>query len=423
MGLLLVGGLAACPSGPRLPSAWAGYSRLAGVALFPGDYRAQVEIGDIATAATVSLIDPAKSQTMMTALTDASGAFIFQSGFVPGADPYILEAVKGLSGHRPGNPAVRVRTFIQYRGGWTSTTGDVVIINRATTAAAIIAGLRGLDARNFLGKVIAGPPSIFDPTGTGTTSDDYEQVLALLGEALKANRDPLDAIQWSVARGFNLKEGASSTSAKVSIIDIYPLPACTGGKMTIAGTNIAEAGPDNLVKFFREATADVVSVGPNSVTVRVPDGAQTGLLTLDNALGKATANLTVLRAVSGVFGTAGGSGACPDVRDERQSPFVGRFVPSDDYAPGYFDPALIPGPAPTGPIAALSGAFDPKGAGSPAAEAPPTLSGEFNPHPARLRSEIPGFSGAFDPLGGNAPGGKAPPPLGGEFHPDPTPAP
>lgn len=330
--------LGACAYGPTPETRLEAAPALSGVALLPAAAPPSsnarrvhaTSLVDVAVAATVSLIDPTRNITVATALTDSSGRFIFSFGnsFFPGATAYILEAVKGLGGHTAGNPAVRVRTVIKFEGGaWQSMTVGGVTVNRATTALAIAASLRGTDVNALLGKVqaVANGPSTFDPTGTGLTQADYDSVLALVDDALEADRDPVEAILYSPAKGYYLKAGGGG-GRFLAILEILPVPVGTGGTMRILGENLAEMGYSNLV-LINDSTASVTEIGSSSISVLVPEDARSGVLTVRNALGAATASLEVIPSVGGDFSPRGESSAFAGPTPAPAPPLSGEFIP------------------------------------------------------------------------------------------------
>jgi hypothetical protein len=302
---------------------------LAGRVFLPAVYRTQVEIKDVAIAATVSLIDSSTNTTIATALTDSNGAFVFDlSRFIPAVGTtYALEAVKGLSNNSAGFPAVRVRTFIRFEGGWRSTTGSSITISRATTAVAIIASLRGLNTANFLGSVQVGPPVVFNPPGTGTSQNDFDRVLKLVDDALKANRDPVDSIIWN-GSDYEVKAGVGGLNPV--LVDVIPSAMGIGGTVTLVGSNFAQFGTGNTVKLG-SLDAQIVAVGSNSVSVIVPVGGQSGLFVLGNPLGTSSIAFTVISDVGGAVSPpgnyAGVPGGDPDATGTPAPDIGGDFKP------------------------------------------------------------------------------------------------
>ncbi|MBU6428512.1 MAG: hypothetical protein KGR26_05860, partial [Cyanobacteria bacterium REEB65] len=92
----------------------------------PAALHTQALMSEVASASTVSLIDPTTGNTVASSVTDASGSFILTfSNFNPSnGSAYTLEAVKGLSvgqaPNRPGAAAVRIRTLLFWNNGWQS---------------------------------------------------------------------------------------------------------------------------------------------------------------------------------------------------------------------------------------------------------------------------------------------------------------
>jgi hypothetical protein len=373
-------------------------TELAGRALFPASYQTQAEIKDVAVAATVSLIDPGINQTIGTSLTGPDGSFLLQFGanFAPGAQPYILEAVKGLSGNKAGNSAVRVRTIIRFRNGaWEFMSFPGLTINRATTAVSVIASLRSLDPAQFIGKVNIGANPAFIPSGTSVSLGDYLAVLALVDEALTANRDPLDAILWSPSRGYYLKQGTGDIKVnEPRIFSVLPDPAATLGNVTLIGENLG-AGYVDRVDFADPFYVDplpapVVDTASNQVVVTVPASVSAGVRTvrLQNEMGIATAAITIVGAVGGALGPRGYD---VSATGSLQPKMYGGFAADGDFTNGYADPARTPGPKPTGPVGAITGDVNAKGSGpATGATAPPLVVVEFDcPTPTSCPTATP----------------------------------
>ena len=212
----------------------------------------QATTTEIATAATVSLIDPATGNTLATTLTDSSGRFILSFGdaFSAGVGPYFLEAVKGLSiggnPNRPGAPAARLRTLVsRSNGSWRSFTGNNVIIGRSSTALSILANLRNLPSPDLLAlmdTVRSGSTSTstenilssdsFTPT-TAIPALDYFRAYTLVDQAIAQDLDPVAAI---VAR----PDSATSSLAVAtsSILASQPNLALARDGILLTSTNL-----------------------------------------------------------------------------------------------------------------------------------------------------------------------------------------
>jgi hypothetical protein len=167
-------------------------------------------LGDVAVAASVSLIDAGSGNTVKTALTDGSGAFVlsFGSTFAPASGSvYFLEAVKGLGANVVGRNAARVRTLARWTGtSWASLTAGSVKVGTATTALAAVYALKqGLAAdkrvslTSLLGSLAVG--GAFTPVANATAAE-FEQAKGLVAGLLAGDQDPLAGL------GFNANSGA-----------------------------------------------------------------------------------------------------------------------------------------------------------------------------------------------------------------------
>jgi hypothetical protein len=170
----------------------------------------QASPAEVANGATVSLIDSVTGFTAATTRTDASGNFIlvFGGGFVPGAGPYWMEAIKGLSDggtapNRAGADAARLRTIVSNQSGWKSLTTGAIGISRTTTALAALANLKGSSGAtmlDLLGSLKTGQadatlqpptPDTFTPGTSGLSNQDFHTVFGLVDDILARDLDPI----------------------------------------------------------------------------------------------------------------------------------------------------------------------------------------------------------------------------------------
>ena len=270
---------------------------LSGTVRFPVSRKVQASMGEIAVAATVSLIDSRSADTISTAMTDPSGAFLltFSGGFVPGTAAYYLEAVKGLGGNRVGNPAARVRTLIRRQDGyWQSITAGPTVLNRSTTALSAITDLRRLDAAPLIGTVVAGNPDRFSESGTGISQEEYATVLSLVTASLTSDQDPLANVSYNGGSFF----AKNSDGPVISLV--LPNPAGVGAPVKLLGRNFGATQGANTVTVGGISAA-VTPVDSTQMTITVPPGARSGLLTVVTGSGTASLNFTVLPGLAGTL--------------------------------------------------------------------------------------------------------------------------
>lgn len=302
--LLLAAGLAGCPASRPAVSDEEG---LVGQVFFPG-YKVQANISDVATAATVSLIDPVHNETKATSLTDARGRFTMSfKGASLANQVYYLEAVKGLNSNRIGHDAVRVRTLVQRQGStWTSLTsqlaGTPIVLNTATTALSLIVSLRRdtspATPSLLIGMLTVGPEGdVFYDQGTGIAASEYTQVRNLAGTALAADVDPFYAMQYAEGT-YTLKAGATGAYAP-TITYLEPPMVAMGGKVVIHGAGFSPTIGGNVVTFNPAVGAVVTTASETAIEVTVPSGATNGELRVAVGSETATATFTVIPPVTG----------------------------------------------------------------------------------------------------------------------------
>lgn len=304
-GLLLAACLLGCPS--TRPSASDDEEGLVGQVFFPG-YQTQAAIGDVATAATVSLIDPVLNETRATSLTDSRGRFSLTfRGTTLANQTYYLEAVKGLNSNAVGKDAVRVRTLVQRQNkNWTSLNsrmpGSAIYLNTSTTALALIVSLRQATSPAtpslLIGSLsIDGSSDSFWETGTGLMVSEFNQVRGLVAAALTADTDPFFALQY-VDGSYSLKPGTTGTTGPV-ITYLQPAIASLGDKVVIHGAGFSPTLVGNLVTFAPSVGAVVATASETAIEVTVPGGATTGELRVAVGSEAATASFTLMPPVTG----------------------------------------------------------------------------------------------------------------------------
>ncbi len=247
-------------------------------------------MGDIAKAATVSLIDTGTNTTVATTWTDSEGGFnlAFPQGFVPKADhPYVLEGIKGLSSNLPGNDAVRVRTLARLRSGaWETITLGMVTINPSTTALAIMEASYQ-DARkpgqmsdplqyfNLVAQVSNsfGTPDTLAAGQTVVSQTTYAEVYGYVASAITKNVDSVAAVEYvKTADSFvPLKLDAT----KPSITGVFPLAAVRGAEITVFGTNFQNDEESNEV-YVAGYRAEVTQASQTQLVFKIPAAAVTG---------------------------------------------------------------------------------------------------------------------------------------------------
>lgn len=269
-------------------------------------------MADVARGATVSLLDGNSFITLSTARTTAAGEFEikFTGAFVPQQDvTYVLEGIKGLQENRPGNDAVRVRTFIKFNGGnWSATTQGGITINPSSTALCVmqghynISGVTGPEAfaQNYIGliKATSSNPSVPDTLADGQTlinAATYAQVAGFVWESIQNDQDPVSVITYSKTTGLF----AGPILDKPGIADVYPTSASTGTEITIYGVNFTGV---QEVTFNGAPALPKSGSTPTKLLVDVPPDATTGPLVVRTAKGSSTGfNFSVVPGFPGRF--------------------------------------------------------------------------------------------------------------------------
>jgi hypothetical protein len=286
--------LAACSAAPG-PASPPGVPPLAGQVvmadLYPeaaADRNVSATMAEVATAATVSLIDANSSETVATTKTTANGAFImvFASDFLPKIDPYYLEAVKGLASNRAGNSAARVRTIVAFRGGWVSAHSDALAISRASTAVSLIVSHRTGTAApvtvlSLLGSIgTGGAPPPFAEKDSGITQPEYGNVYNHVGKVLLADGDPFGLITYDPI----LKSYSANLPNVPRVFQMSPTAFGAKDVVTLTGQNFNSTPNLNVVSFAGVA-GTVLSSSGAQLTVRVPDALSAGSLIVSTPVG------------------------------------------------------------------------------------------------------------------------------------------
>lgn len=303
--LLMLAGLGGCA--PR-PTAVADEEGFVGQVFFPG-YQTQAAISEVATAATVSLIDPVLNETKATSLTDPQGRFSLTfKGSQVGNQVYYLEAVKGLGSNAVGKDAVRVRTLIQRQeGGWTSLNsrmpGSTIVLNTSTTALSLIVSLRQATSPAtpslLIGTVSVGGggADTFMDEGTGLTASEFTQVRDLAASALAADTDPFFALEYT-AGTYALKPGITGAIAP-TITYLEPPMASIAATIVIHGAGFSPTLGGNTVTFTPSVGAVVATASATEIEVSVPAGVTSGELRVTVGSEFATASFTLMPPISG----------------------------------------------------------------------------------------------------------------------------
>ncbi len=276
-------------------------------------FKAQTNMGDIANAATVSLIDTAKNETVSTTKTTAEGEFVLSfGGWVPEAGAvYILEGVKGLDFNRPSSPAARVRTLVRSSGGgWETITAGRMTINISSTALAIMWGIYKKkdnpprdrsDAAKYLGLIAspateAGKSDPLIPGQEVVVQEVYELVYGFVTTAIKGDKDPVASTKYTDAGNFETEAGTGPR-----ITGISPEIGTGGTPVKIFGSNFKAAPGSNIV-YFNEIQTFPTSASETDLGVQVPPGATSGFLKVKTVDGEsATVSFAVISGFDGSF--------------------------------------------------------------------------------------------------------------------------
>lgn len=267
--------------------------------------RTQADLNEVATAATITLIDPNTGYAVGSTVSRSDGGFslAFTQGPRPPVEQVLyLEADKGLRAgtqfpNRNGAPVARVRTLVMnHLGSWQSITGQSLYVNATTTALCLIQSLRSATPPAANRQI---PPSsllaiMLPVDGTATTpapyfypnstllpptfvTSAYQGVLSTLAQ----DKDPFMAIGLdnSDAPNYNKLLFASNV---VSVAALSPNVQTIGANLDVVGSGFSATPSDNVVQFTTisgtpvQATVATVSADSARLTVTVPSGAITG---------------------------------------------------------------------------------------------------------------------------------------------------
>ena len=290
---------------------------IVGEVSFPeAELQTQALMKDVAKNATVSLINATSNQTLATTLTDANGAFLLDVKSIPAtALIYYLEGVKGLNNNAVGSDVVRVRTFITYDFGaqmWKSLTssvaGDKLRLNATTTAITVVTSLRqgsptAIDPAILIGKLRVtdgNPPTEqFLDSGTGIAQSELTQMRTLVTTSLTADADPFDSILIQGGQ-YKLRAYVAAANEPVHVSFISPTVTSPGDLIGINGYGFLTP-PGTKVTFSPGVDAEIVAVTPVLLTVRVPEGAESGPVVVQTGSATSSAVIGINQPISGGF--------------------------------------------------------------------------------------------------------------------------
>lgn len=117
----------------------------------------------------------------------------------------------------------------------------------------------------------------------------------------------------------------------LSISSIEPTSGTVGTEVTITGENLGATPADNIVKFHNGVSAEIISVDASTIIAKVPEGAETGPITLqvgDKIATSATFTVieTAVLAISSVDPTSGPVGTEVTITGTGFSPSSGENV-------------------------------------------------------------------------------------------------
>jgi sugar lactone lactonase YvrE len=248
---------------------------------------AQAVLTDVASGATLALLDTVTGSTVATTLSDLDGRFYLS---VPGASltanrTYYLEASKGLAvgsnANRAGSTVARLRTLLAYQSGeWVSLTnavpGGAITLGTGTTALSLISALRGIGAATLIGSLTP-DTQLYTPVGT-LASNEYATVLGLVDAALASDRDPVESI------GYDATGAGPSTQYGLKPGDLIlydmtsPDPVATGSVVTVNGQNLPDPRSDVQVTVGDMPVTWSVSADRSKLFVSIPPNGCCGWL-------------------------------------------------------------------------------------------------------------------------------------------------
>ncbi|MNR81319.1 Serine/threonine-protein kinase PknD [compost metagenome] len=260
---------------------------------------------DIASHATVSLIDTASGLTLATTVTDQNGSFSLQfgTGFVPVSQrPYFLEAIKGIKGDNPeynqaGADALRLRTLIFYQAnpeGWVSLENaepGPIYLSMATTTVSLAIAHMQLVVPQF------SPHAFIGCLATGTYVADsrplseavYADLYSKVETAILENRDPLHFIAYDSQNG-----SFPSTYLSFSISGITPSSGAIGTPVVLEGEGFLSGTLDQVAINGLAVTYNPATLTDNRIEFTIPSGARSGNLSVTiNGVSQAGPRFTV----------------------------------------------------------------------------------------------------------------------------------
>lgn len=288
--------------------------------------RTQATLADIASGATISLIEPSSGNTVASALTTTSGSFrlVFKNGFKPTGVPYFLEAMKGLSANSASAPLIRLRTLVSYRGGrWLSLTGGVNTLTRGTTALSALSNLKDLDdVQNYalMGSLtpqasdspgVELPDALAVPEALSTLLSDqeYQQAWLVVDRAIAQDVDPIAGLSVrpasasaslpnGVTDAYGLWDGFGLTADGFVLSSLSATTVARGGTLTLYGHGLPKTTAGATVTLGvggPTCTVTAASATGKSLTIAIPVGISTGAYALQLIFGPwtATKNVTV----------------------------------------------------------------------------------------------------------------------------------
>jgi hypothetical protein len=185
--------------------------------------------------------------------------------------------------------AARIRTLISRgREGWTSLSGPVIEISRATTTLAAVADLAGFDGADL--KILLGSSpevAMAEAIARGITPEHFAQARGAVDRALDTDRDPVRSLVRDPQTGnFSLMErpplvtGVSQEKVK------------SGDTFEIFGNGFSPVAAFNKVTIGGAAAQDVtVNALGTALTAKVPADASSGPSQV--AVGDVSVNLPV----------------------------------------------------------------------------------------------------------------------------------
>ncbi len=254
----------------------------------------QASLTDIASFASIALIDSETGYTAATTVSGANGTFTlrFEAGFSPvDGRAYYLDAIKGIKETGPatdpnplfnqaGADAVRLRTVLFHQSmpeGWVSLKNaapGAIYISRGTTAIAMAVFLKQQSQAIAWSSLIGAlhvETDAYTEVPASLTSTEFQDAYAIVDEAITQHRDPLQFLAFDSAVGFvNLYNGHSVDS-------LEPDHGAINQQIVIKGDGFLTPG-DVTVTF--NTTETVPPTGANRtkdrLVVTVPPGARTG---------------------------------------------------------------------------------------------------------------------------------------------------